>query len=198
MNRCLLVILLSLMPLWATAQDARAHKTDEERRAERDAIRAQKVAFITQEVGLTAENAEKFWPLYNELEQKVREINHERGKSKAEMYRLLEPSNSRHDGKGTEPAGTSQGRTKAGDHRAPAQPVFLDEQPRGISSPIDKLLETYIVTFEKETSLRSEYHYKFLKVLTAQQVARLYIAEERFSNQLFRDYIDRKLEQKSK
>lgn len=198
MNRFLLVILLSIMPLWAMAQDARPHKTDEERRAEREAIRAQKVAFITQEVGLTAEDAEKFWPLYNELEQKVREIGHERGRSKAEMYRLLEPLHANYSGKGTEPAGISQGRTKAGDHRAPAQPVILDEHPKGIPAPIDKLLEEYILTFEKETRLRSEYHHKFLNVLTAQQVARLYIAEERFSNKLFRDYIDKKLEQKNK
>jgi len=198
MNRCLLVILLSFLPLWTMAQDARPHKTDQERRAEREAIRAQKVAFITQEVGLTAGDAEKFWPLYNELEQKVMEVGHERGRSKAEMYRLLEPFNYNNSGKGTEPAGVSQGRSKTGDHRAPAQPVFLEEHPKGPPPPIDKLLESYILTFEKETRLRSEYHQKFLKVLTAEQVARLYLAEERFSNKLFRDYIDNKLEQKSR
>ena len=43
-----------------------------------------------------------------------------------------------------------------------------------------------------------EYHRKFLKVLTAAQVARLYLAEEHFSNKLFRDYIDRKLDERSK
>lgn len=198
MNRSLLVILLSLLPFWAMAQDARAHKTDQERRAEREAIRAQKVAFITQEAGFSAEDAEKFWPLYNELEQKVREVSHERGKAKAEMYRLLQPFHTNYPGKGTEPAGVSQGRTKAGDHRAQAQPVILDEHPKGSPAPVDKLLEEYILTFEKETRLRSEYHRMFLKVLTAEQVARLYIAEERFSNKLFRDYIDRKLEQKEK
>ncbi len=198
MKRSLLVILLSLMPLWAMAQDARPHKTDEERRAEREAIRAQRVAFITQEVGLTAEDAEKFWPLYNELEQKVMEVGHVRGRTKAEMYRVLQPFHSNYPGKGSEPAGISQGRTQAGDHRAPAQPVFLDEHPKGSPAPIDKLLEEYILTFEKETRLRSEYHRMFLKVLTAEQVARLYIAEERFSNKLFRDYIDRKLEQKDR
>jgi len=198
MNRCLLVVLLSLMPLWATAQNARPHKTDEERRAEREAIQAQKVAFITQEVGLTAQDAEKFWPLYNELEQKVREVGYVRGRTKAEMYRLLEPSQSYNSGKGTNPANVSQGRTKAGDHRAPATPLLLEEHPKGMPASIDKLLEEYILTFDKETRLRSEYHQKFLKVLTAEQVARLYIAEERFSNKLFRDYIDRKLEQKNK
>ena len=145
-----------------------------------------------------AEDAEKFWPLYNELEQKVREVGHERGKAKAEMYRLLQPFHTNYPGKGTEPAGVSQGRTKAGDHRAQAQPVILDEHPKGSPAPVDKLLEEYILTFEKETRLRSEYHRMFLKVLTAEQVARLYIAEERFSNKLFRDYIDRKLEQKDK
>lgn len=39
------------------------HKQDFEK------IRAEKVAFITSEVGLTAEEAQAFWPIYNEVEQ---------------------------------------------------------------------------------------------------------------------------------
>lgn len=41
-----------------------------------DRVRAQRAAFITQSIGLTPAEAEKFWPLYNEFEaedQKIRQ-----------------------------------------------------------------------------------------------------------------------------
>lgn len=36
-------------------------------------FQAEKVAFITNEVGLTAEEAEEFWPVFNEIEKQQRE-----------------------------------------------------------------------------------------------------------------------------
>ncbi|MCK5839320.1 MAG: hypothetical protein KAG99_05695 [Bacteroidales bacterium] len=36
----------------------------------REQIKAQKVAFITNKLDLTVEEAEKFWPVYNEFEEK--------------------------------------------------------------------------------------------------------------------------------
>jgi len=42
----------------------------------REAMEAQKVAFITEKVGLTAQEAEKFWPLYNSFESQKRELRH--------------------------------------------------------------------------------------------------------------------------
>lgn len=35
----------------------------------RDRLRNEKIAFITVEVGLTSSEAEKFWPVYNQIEQ---------------------------------------------------------------------------------------------------------------------------------
>ena len=88
MNRSFIVMLLCLMPLWTFAQEDRVHKSDQERRAEREAVQAQKIAFITQETGLTPAEAEKFWPLYNEMNHKVGEVIHKRNDTKAAMYRL--------------------------------------------------------------------------------------------------------------
>ncbi|WP_294142252.1 hypothetical protein [uncultured Sanguibacteroides sp.] len=45
-------------------------KLSEEKRKE---FEAQKVAFFTQEMSLTPEEAVKFWPLYNEMQKKIRE-----------------------------------------------------------------------------------------------------------------------------
>lgn len=39
-----------------------------------DKIEALKVGFITKELNLTSTEAEKFWPLYNEMEGKMKEI----------------------------------------------------------------------------------------------------------------------------
>lgn len=41
-------------------------------------IEAAKIAHITTAVGLTPNQAEDFWPLYNEYSQKRRELKHER------------------------------------------------------------------------------------------------------------------------
>ncbi len=38
-------------------------------------IKALKIAFITQKLNLSAEEAEKFWPIYNQYEREVRGIN---------------------------------------------------------------------------------------------------------------------------
>lgn len=43
-------------------------------------IKAQKVAFITQKVGLSVSEAQAFWPLYNEYEKKRDEITDEQRK----------------------------------------------------------------------------------------------------------------------
>ncbi|MCB9071175.1 MAG: hypothetical protein H6543_01675 [Prevotellaceae bacterium] len=45
--------------------------------ARREAMEAQKVAFITEKVGLTPEEAEKFWPLYNSFEAQRRDLRHQ-------------------------------------------------------------------------------------------------------------------------
>ncbi len=44
----------------------------------RDQIRAEKIAFITQELSLTETEAQKFWPVYNEYNEKNRGVQKER------------------------------------------------------------------------------------------------------------------------
>ena len=48
----------------------------------RDRIKTLKVAFITERVGLTSEEAQQFWPIYNEHENTLEEI---RRKERAEL-----------------------------------------------------------------------------------------------------------------
>jgi Skp family chaperone for outer membrane proteins len=56
---------LMLLPLQTSAQERSA-----------DRIKAIKVAYITERLSLTPEEAEVFWPVYNEFENRKMEINH--------------------------------------------------------------------------------------------------------------------------
>jgi hypothetical protein len=69
--------LLLLAPVTLLAQpDKRPNREDREiNEKERDEkIDRLKIGFITTELALTTEEAEKFWPVYNELETKVKEL----------------------------------------------------------------------------------------------------------------------------
>lgn len=69
----------------APATDApRTQQTN--RKPSREEINAQKIAFFTQELNLTPQEAEKFWPVYNESW-------HARGKARRETMRSLDQLN---------------------------------------------------------------------------------------------------------
>ena len=52
-------------------------------------IKAERVAFITSEVGLTAEEAQAFWPVYNEIEAQQRELMQAERKAYMELQKAL-------------------------------------------------------------------------------------------------------------
>ena len=51
----------------------------------REKIQAARIALITERLGLTPEQAEKFWPLYNEFTQKKKELNQQYKIEKAKL-----------------------------------------------------------------------------------------------------------------
>lgn len=65
--------------------DAQRHCLLDEK--SREELKAQKVAFLTTKLNLTVEEAQKFWPLYNEFEQKHFEVMSQRH----EIMRKLRP-----------------------------------------------------------------------------------------------------------
>lgn len=67
-------ITLTISPAHAQQhQNGRMKKADNERPG-RENIEAQKIAFITDKVGLTPAEAKEFWPVYNEYDAKRKEI----------------------------------------------------------------------------------------------------------------------------
>ena len=53
-------------------------------------IKAERVAFITSEVGLTAQEAEKFWPVYNEIEEQQQALMKAERQAYKELNKVLE------------------------------------------------------------------------------------------------------------
>ncbi len=67
-------ILIAALLIASTALNAqiKGNKLDEAKRQE---LEAQKVAFITEKVGLTTEESEQFWKLYNEFKKAMHDLN---------------------------------------------------------------------------------------------------------------------------
>lgn len=47
-------------------------------REKKEKVKALKVAFITEELDLTSEEAQKFWPIYNSFDEKESDLRHEK------------------------------------------------------------------------------------------------------------------------
>ncbi|TAF69017.1 MAG: sensor of ECF-type sigma factor [Flavobacterium sp.] len=56
---------------------------NERLKEKRDQIKAMKVAFLTSELNLTSNEAEKFWPVYNAYDDKQFELRHQKMKTYA-------------------------------------------------------------------------------------------------------------------
>ncbi|WP_162425706.1 hypothetical protein [Pontibacter pudoricolor] len=72
MKRILLLLFICATTFATTAAFAQDRSSSSKERRER--VEAAKVAFLTDKMELTSEQAQKFWPLYNEYETKRREL----------------------------------------------------------------------------------------------------------------------------
>ena len=64
-----------LFLLATTFSIAQGHKEKQEK------IKALKVAYITEQLELTADEAQKFWPIYNDYQEKQFDLRHEKMRS---------------------------------------------------------------------------------------------------------------------
>lgn len=111
---------------------------------------AEKIGFITQKLDLTPEEAQVFWPVYNQFSKEAKDCH----KAAREARRALRP--------------------------AKDAPAYTEVQYK---EAIDK----YIKAVNTENALMSKYNPKFLKVLSAEKVAKLYIAEEQYRTMMLRN-----------
>ncbi|WP_343633733.1 hypothetical protein [Fluviicola sp.] len=73
---------LILLPLLFTANVFAQGPGDEK---DKDKIEALKVGFITKELNLTSTEAEKFWPVYNEMDGKMKDLRNDCRKINQDM-----------------------------------------------------------------------------------------------------------------
>ena len=107
-------------------------------------MRSEKIAFLTSEIGLTPEEAQAFWPIYN--------------KAEAESSAAFDAT------------------MKA--YRALEDAVRQKKSEKEIS----KLLDDYTTAVNNSQTANVKYVAQYKKILSAEKVARLFVAEERFRN----------------
>jgi hypothetical protein len=71
----------NLLPILLLFVSFNFYAQGESMKEKKEQIKALKVAFITDELSLTTNEAEAFWPLYNQFEKKQNEIRHKKMKS---------------------------------------------------------------------------------------------------------------------
>jgi predicted signal transduction protein with EAL and GGDEF domain len=70
----LLIILLMAFSFDAYSQPPRGgRKLGQQRQQKKERVKQLKIAYFTEELELTEDEAEKFWPVYNEMEQKMKD-----------------------------------------------------------------------------------------------------------------------------
>jgi len=82
MKKYILILLLSVIAIGSHAQDRNSDDIDRKRKHKNERkesrIEAKKIGFITEELDLTTEEAQNFWPIYNEFHKKIRSIKDEK------------------------------------------------------------------------------------------------------------------------
>jgi len=127
------------------AQEGLQKNKRPDRKEMSERIKASKIAYITEQVELSPEQAEKFWPIYNELETKKMEVT----VSIMERYKPEE-------GKMEEPS---------------------EEEAA-------EMMEQRFKMEQQLLDLKVKYHKKFMGILPATKVAKLYRAEDQFKRGL--------------
>jgi hypothetical protein len=112
-----------------------------------DKIEAMKIAFLTNKMELTSKEAQLFWPLYNEYNDKAEKLRKVKRSDFSELKNKM-------------------------DNLTDAQ--------------IRQYMNEVLDTKQKELTLEKEYFEKYIKVLPAKKLAKLYQAENLFKKELIR------------
>ena len=108
-------------------------------------IQTERIAYFTEKIGLTPEEAQLFWPIYNEMDNK---------------------------------------RTALFEEKAAIIQAFMNNTNNPTEKQLNEQLNRLAVINQQEGALHGEYDARFRKVLPAQKVMNLYVAEMGFRNYL--------------
>lgn len=147
MKKITLIILCLVMAAFAFAQTP---ESDHNERWEK--YRAEKVAFLTTNLELTPNEAQRFWPVYNQLEKERWEIQKQRREIEEKVQ---EAEESMPDAK------------------------------------IKQLTRDFAGNLKREADMLASYNEKFLDVLPAYKVLKLYKYENEFRMYMIKKYRDK-------
>ncbi|WP_224744151.1 hypothetical protein [Pontibacter aquaedesilientis] len=136
----LIFIFLCALTLSGTQTLAQSGRSQDRR----ENVEAAKVAFLTDKMGLTTEQSQKFWPIYNEYENKRREL--------VKSYR----------------SGYREDVDQLSEQEAKAR------------------LDGMFNTRERELELEKEYVSRYQRVITSNQIIKLYRSEREFTKLLLK------------
>jgi hypothetical protein len=125
-------------------------------------FRTKRVAYITERVNFTPEEAEVFWPLANELQEKKFELNKP----------LWEAKKERQENKSQKVSKEEKKKSRLS-RKALTEADYL------------KLIDINADIQLKEAQLNKEYLEKFKKILSAEKIFKYQKAEEEFMRQIF-------------
>jgi Spy/CpxP family protein refolding chaperone len=153
MKKLLIWVLLMLPAMsWAQPGQGPGHGRGQGPQIER--MKAMKIGFITRELSLTEEEAQKFWPVYNKYEES-------REEHRKKMMRLRLQSD------------------------ADADTLLTTKEA-------EQLVQQYLQLRQEEVEMEKQYYQSLKKVLPAEKIARLFMAEKRFQREVLRNMQQRR------
>ncbi len=114
-------------------------------------MQSAKIAHFTAELDLSPEEAQVFWPVYNQYSEDLMNSRKENRDAFENICMLMESGQ------------------------------YTEDQ-------LKEALETYTESFNCKDDIHQEYLDKFLEILPAEKVARLYIAEESFRHRMIDNF----------
>ena len=137
-----LILTLSAIAIFCFSSLAQDHPGADMAKKWQERIESEKIAFLTAEMELTPQEAQVFWPVYNQAQKEQREAVGASLKAYGELDNAVR-----------------SGKT---------------------GKEVETLLKAYSKALEDRDSASSKYLEKYLKILSAEKVAKLYVGEEKF------------------
>jgi len=90
------ILTISFLSFFALSAGAQKQNSTEQRKEKKEMLEAQKIAFITSELSLTPEEAQTFWPVYNEYNA-ARNVLHDEKRNAAKKEDISNMSDAEAD-----------------------------------------------------------------------------------------------------
>lgn len=149
-------IMVLMMALLVSGISMAQEKKDGDKASKKEEMETQKVAFITNKLDLTTDEAKVFWPVYDEREKELKEV---RKKIRENVKEAKDMDN------------------------------LTDDE-------VKKMMEETMQFKQDELDIEKKYNTKFQEVLPVKKVAKLYMAERKFNEEVLKAWKEKQADGK--